>query len=39
MCGRVVYCVVGQCTVWYGGIICGRLVYGVYCVVWRCTVR
>ena len=25
MCGRAVYCVIGWCTVWYGGVLCGVL--------------
>ena len=29
MCGRAVYCVLGRCTVWYGGVLCGRVVYCV----------
>ena len=42
LCGRVVYCVVGWCSVWKGCTMCGRVVYcavGVYCVVGRCSVR
>ena len=31
---RAVYCVVGWCIVWYGGVLCVR---EVYCVLGRCT--
>ena len=34
MCGRAVYCVVGRCTVWHGGVLCDRV---VYCVLRWCT--
>ena len=27
MCGRVVYCVLGQCFVCLGGVLCVRAVY------------
>ena len=35
MCVYAVCCVVGQCTVWHGGVLC---VSGGYCVVGRCNV-
>ena len=36
MCGRAVYCVTEQCTVWYGCVLCGRAMYFVaeWCTVW-----
>ena len=48
LCGRAVYCLLWQCNICYGGVLCyGRctVCYGgvlyvmvVYCVVGRCTV-
>ena len=35
MCVRAVCCVVGRCTMWYGGVQCVRV---VYCMVGRYTV-
>ena len=35
MCVRVVYCVLGRCTMCEGGVLYGRV---VYCVVGWCTV-
>ena len=32
---RVVYFMLGRCSVCYGGILC---VMAVYCLLWKCTV-
>ena len=34
MCGMAVYCVVGQCSVCYGGALCVRV---IYCMIGWCT--
>ena len=48
LCGRVVYCVfgwlvfcvLGRCTVCYGGVLCVRAMYYMYVVGWMyCVVR
>ena len=36
MCGRLVYCAVGRCTVCLGGILCVKV---VHCVVGQFAVR
>ena len=33
MCVMAVQCMLGRCTVWYGGVL-----YVMYCVLWRCNV-